>query len=126
MIAAAVAALLLISDWLPALALGLVLQGIARSSMMTIAILTLVETPGVGEARAARASGLFFSAAEVGGAGGLFVLGLLFDATGDFTAGLLCLSVIAGRCWLRSPRSVASSRQRPPRTGRGPIKDGGP
>ncbi len=96
LIAAALSALLLMSDWLPALGLGLILQGIARSSMMTIAILTLVETPGVGEARAGTASGLFFSAAEVGGAGGPFLLGLLFDATGDFMAGLLSLSVIAG------------------------------
>lgn len=77
--------------WTPGLMAGLFLQGIARSSLMTVAILTLVETPGVGEKRAGTAGGLFFSAAEIGGAGGPFLLGLLFDVTGDFDAGLIML-----------------------------------
>ncbi|MEM9356038.1 MAG: MFS transporter [Pseudomonadota bacterium] len=73
---------------------GLLLQGIARSSMMTVAMLTLIETPKIGEARAATASGLFFSAAEIGGTGGPLLLGLLHANSGDFTSGLVFLTVV--------------------------------
>ena len=41
----------------PLLVAGLVLDGIARSSMTTVLILTLVETKGVGEERAGSAAG---------------------------------------------------------------------
>lgn len=78
------------------LVIGLLLQGIARSSLMTVAILTLVETPKIGKTRAATASGVFFSAAEVGGAFGPWTLGLLHSITGGFQAGLTLLSVVTG------------------------------
>jgi len=94
-VAALLGCLLLYVAGQPALTIGLMLQGIARSSLMTVAILTLVETEGVGEARAGVASGLFFSAAEVGGAGGPILLGLVYDATGDFDLGLLILAGVA-------------------------------
>jgi MFS transporter, CP family, cyanate transporter len=77
------------------LMLGVVLQGFARSSLMTVAMLTLVETRGVGEKHAGTAGGLFFSAAEIGGAGGPMLLGALYDATGGFAAGLNILTLIA-------------------------------
>jgi cyanate permease len=88
------------------LALGLVLQGIARSSLMTVAILTLIETPRIGEARAATASGMFFSAAEVGGAGGPLMLGFIHAASGGFQTGMTFLTIVtcfllAGAVWLR-------------------------
>ncbi|MEM7749251.1 MAG: MFS transporter [Pseudomonadota bacterium] len=73
---------------------GLLLQGIARSSMMTVAMLTLIETPKIGEARAATASGLFFSAAEIGGTGGPLLLGLLHGSSGNFASGLVFLTVL--------------------------------
>ena len=73
---------------------GLFLQGIARSSMMTVAMLTLIETPKIGEARAATASGLFFSAAEIGGTGGPLVLGMLHASSGDFSTGLVFLTLV--------------------------------
>ena len=38
---------------------GLVLQGIARGAMMTVALLLLVEIPNVGPKRAGTAGGLF-------------------------------------------------------------------
>ncbi len=93
-LAAMAASLLLDTTSAPLLTLGLVLQGIARSSLMTVAILTLVETRGVGERHAGTASGLFFSFAEIGGAGGPIVLGVLYDATGGFDAGLYLLAGI--------------------------------
>jgi len=77
------------------LACGLVLQGIARSSLMTVMILTLVELPGVGDKHAGTAAGLFFAAAEIGGMLGPLTLGVLFDVTHGFAAGLALFSVIA-------------------------------
>jgi len=85
---------------------GLILQGIARSSLMTVLILTLVELPGIGEQRVGVASGMFFSAAEVGGMLGPLGMGVIFDVTGGFSASLWSLSVvsaamIAGALYLR-------------------------
>jgi len=86
---------------------GLLLQGIARSSLMTILILTLVELPSIGEERAGAASGLFFSAAEVGGVLGPLGLGLLYDATGTFGPGLFTLTGIAAALCLATVRLSA-------------------
>jgi cyanate permease len=74
---------------------GLIMQGIARSALMTVLILTLVELPGIGDRYAGIASGLFFSAAEVGGVLGPLSLGFLYDLTGGFDAGLYMLTGIA-------------------------------
>ena len=76
----------------PLLGTGLVLQGIARSSLMTVAILILVELPEIGARRAGAASGLFFSAAEIGGVSGPVMLGAMSEATGGFDAALYLLS----------------------------------
>jgi cyanate permease len=91
----ALASLLLRADEGPVLLLGLILQGTARSTLSTLMILTLVETPGIGERRAGMASGLFFSCAEVGGATGPVLLGIVHDLSGGFSAGLACLTGIA-------------------------------
>jgi cyanate permease len=94
-IAAGVASVLLQFPDQPVwLAIGLALQGIARSSLMTLAMLTLVETRDVGPANAGSAGGLFFSAAEIGGVLGPLTLGLVSDATGGFAAGLGLLTAI--------------------------------
>lgn len=92
---AAIASILLHFQFEPLLFSGLLLQGIARSSLMTVLILTLVELPGIGERHVGVASGLFFSAAEVGGVLGPVSLGLLYDVTGGFDFGLYLLTVIA-------------------------------
>lgn len=86
--------LLQLSDRLP-LSIGLIVQGVARSSMMTVLILALVELPGIGDRYAGIASGMFFSAAEVGGVLGPLGLGLLYDFTGDFSAGLYAMTGVA-------------------------------
>ena len=77
------------------LSTGLILQGIARSSMMTVLILTLVELPGIGDKKAGIASGMFFSAAEIGGVLGPFGMGVVFDLTGGFAWALIFLSGVA-------------------------------
>ncbi len=93
LLAAALAATILLhSDPGPMLGLGLAMQGIARSSLMTVAILILVEMPEIGPRRAGAASGLFFSAAEIGGVTGPLALGAISEATGGFTPALYVLS----------------------------------
>ncbi|MGB7299651.1 MAG: MFS transporter [Burkholderiaceae bacterium] len=77
------------------LTVGLLMQGIARSTMMTVLILTLVELPGIGRQHAGTAGGLFFSAAEVGGVLGPLSLGVLYDYTGNFSLGLMMFTVAA-------------------------------
>ena len=78
------------------LSLGLILQGIARSTLMTVLILTLVELPGIGERHAGTAAGLFFAAAEFGGMLGPLLLGVLYDWTHGFGVGLALFSLISG------------------------------
>ncbi len=105
-VAALVASVLLrYSEDLP-MTVGLVLQGIARSSLMTVLILSLVELPGIGDKRAGVASGLFFSAAEVGGMLGPLGIGVMYDAHGHFQHALtglsaVCVVLIVGSVYLR-------------------------
>lgn len=95
-ISSGIGTLMLFIDTGPLLVLGLFLQGISRGAMMTVAMLLLIELPAVGDKRVGTASGLFFSFAEVGGVGGPFTLGLLYDLTHGFAAGLLMLAGFAG------------------------------
>lgn len=74
---------------------ALILQGLVRASMMTVLILSLMELPGMEARHAGTASGMFFSAAEVGGVLGPLGLGLLYDLTGGFAAGLCGLTAVA-------------------------------
>ncbi len=86
------ATLLIHSPAGPALAFGLALQGVARSSMLTIAMLLLLESRSVVSQSRGMAGGLFFSAAEIGGVLGPFSVGLLTYLTGGFSAALFVLS----------------------------------
>lgn len=93
-VCAGLAALLIQGAMGPGLAFGLVLQGLARSSMMTIVVLVLMETRGVASQSRGLAGGLFFSAAEIGGVLGPLSVGLIADATGGFQAALLLMTGI--------------------------------
>lgn len=93
-VSALLASLLLQAAPGPWLASGLTLQGIARSSMMTIAILLLMETPGVPKARLGLAGGLFFTAAEIGGVLGPLTIGVLSDLTGGFAVPLMAVTAV--------------------------------
>ncbi|MEE8187720.1 MAG: MFS transporter [Kiloniellales bacterium] len=88
------ATLLLHSPTGPLLAGGLVLQGIARGSMMTIAVLLMMETRGVAPESMGLAGGLFFSTAEIGGVLGPLSVGFLSDLTGGFAAALYLMSAV--------------------------------
>ncbi len=94
---------------------ALILQGLVRASMMTVLILTLMELPGLDPRQTGTASGMFFSAAEVGGVLGPLGIGLLYDTTGGFASSLHILSVVAiamaiGTFWLRRNAFEASDR----------------
>ena len=111
-IAAFIASILLRFGEPSSLLTGLLLQGVARSSLMTVLILSLVELPEIGERYAGVASGLFFSAAELGGVLGPLTLGLLYAPEVGFSSGLtlltgIALTIIAGSVLLqfRSRRS---------------------
>lgn len=79
----------------PAMFLGLVVQGLARGSMMTIAILILMESPGVPKERLGMAGGLFFTTAEIGGVLGPLSFGFLSDLGGSFAIPLWSLTVVS-------------------------------
>ena len=87
-----VASLMLRSSTDDILTVGLLLQGVAKSSLMTVLILTLVELPEIGERYAGVASGIFFSAAEVGGVLGPLLLGILYTPGAGFSTGLWLLT----------------------------------
>ena len=74
---------------------GLILQGITRGSITTVIVLVLVEMKDVGARSVGSASGLFFSAAEVGGVLGPLTMGYVSDVTGGFSAALYLLTAIA-------------------------------
>jgi cyanate permease len=79
----------------PIMFIGLILQGLARGSMMTIAILILMETPSVPSDRLGLAGGLFFTTAELGGVLGPVTFGILSDINGGFTVPLASLTLIS-------------------------------
>jgi len=78
----------------PLLVVGLILQGMARGAMMTVAILLLMETPRIPEERLGLAGGLFFTFAEIGGVMGPITFGVLSDLSGDFVLPLAALTVV--------------------------------
>lgn len=73
---------------------GLVLQGLARGSMMTVAILILMETPNVPPERLGLAGGLFFTTAEIGGVLGPLSFGILSELGSGFLLPLASVSLV--------------------------------
>jgi len=71
---------------------GLVLFGIAGSSLFPIVMLILMDTPEVGERHMGLAGGIFLCIAEIGGFTGPLVMGALADLTGSFLVGAVFLA----------------------------------
>jgi cyanate permease len=78
---------------------------------MAVLILTLVELPGIRPEQAGTASGLFFSAAEVGGVLGPLGLGFIYDVTQGFDAGLYTLTAVSTLMVLGTLRLVRLVRR---------------
>jgi CP family cyanate transporter-like MFS transporter len=94
-LSAGVATVLLQAGEITAVALALACQGVARGSLMTVALLLLVEVREVGSRNAGSAGGLFFSCAEIGGVSGPVLIGLVHDWSGGFPA---ALAMVTGVC----------------------------
>lgn len=82
---------LLFSDAMPSIVASVIIQGAGRGSLMTITLLVLMETRGVGQQHMGAAGGLFFSAAEIGGVLGPLSMGAISDLTGGFGLALWML-----------------------------------
>ena len=65
---------------------------IARSPIIAVSMLILMDTKGVGKARMGSAAGLFYAVAEVGGFSGPFILGAIRDLTGNLDMGIILIS----------------------------------
>ena len=90
-----------------ALLLPLMTQGIARSSMMTVTMLVMMQCKAVDDRNMGAAGGLFFTAGEVGGVLGPFLFGVIADITGGFE---LALGGLTGLCLLMLALSLALAR----------------
>lgn len=73
--------------------IGLVLLGIARI-MGPIALLVLMDAPGVAARNMGAATGLYFMVGEIGGVLGPIVVGVIADVSGGFTSALLALTAL--------------------------------
>ncbi len=67
---------------------------LARSALMPLLVLTLMDHRDVGPERIAAATGLFFTTAQIGGVTGPAATGLLSDLSGGFTVPLLAHSAV--------------------------------
>jgi len=65
-----------------------------RFPALQLLTLVLMDTPEVGMRRLATTTGIFFTVAEGGGFTGPLTMGLVRDATGDLTGGVLALAVV--------------------------------
>ena len=103
---------------------SVIIWSIARSPMIAVSMLILMDTKGVGKARMGSAAGLFYTVAEVGGFSGPFVLGAIRDITGNLDFGILSISaltlslVILMKLINESP--LQTDRERPPNTTHAP------
>jgi cyanate permease len=94
------------------LGVAVIMQGIARGAMMTMAILILLDLKEVGPTRTGLVGGLFFTFAEIGGVLGPVTIGTLSAYYGDFSVSLWMLSIICVLLFLLLsylPRSHANN-----------------
>lgn len=93
--AAMLTTFLIHSATMPWLGLGLILQGICRSAMTAIAILILMDMEQGKSQHVGAASGLYFSAGEIGGALGPMSMGVLADVTNGFSLPLFMMTGVS-------------------------------
>ena len=82
---------------------SLIVSSIVRAPMMPILTLMLMETKGVGSIRMGAAGGLFFTAAEIGGFSGPFIIGVIRDRAGTMDLGLIVLGTFVALLILLLP-----------------------
>lgn len=79
----------------PSLAVLLPFLGFFRQGIGPLVQLILMETPEVGARHMGTVGGLYFALGEIGGFGGPFIMGVLFDLSGNFASGMLFLLALA-------------------------------
>lgn len=85
----AVAVQLLPTTTVAVLAPAIIIAFVARTALVPLLVLTLMDHHDVGPARTAAATGLFFTTAQIGGVAGPLVTGVLAEASGGFRLPLL-------------------------------------
>jgi len=93
-LAAAGATLLIQAGSGPLLGAGLVLQGLTRGAMTSIALMILMDTDEGSARRVGAASGLYFAAGEIGGVLGPLTVGAVADFSGGFGGALFMLTAV--------------------------------
>ena len=88
-----VATVLLNVDGRPATFVGLFIIGLSKGLAVPIALLVMMQLPGVGQRNMGAAGGLFFTAGEAGGVTGPILFGVLSDIGGS-AAGLVLLTAV--------------------------------
>jgi len=78
------------------LILETILLGFFIGGLMPLLLLIFMDMPEVGSRYMGITGGIFFSIGEIGGFSGPFLIGLLKDITGSFTAGMILLSLYTG------------------------------
>ena len=89
-----VATILLSVAGKPATFIGLAIIGLSKGLAVPIALLVMMQLPGVAQRNMGAAGGLFFTAGEAGGVTGPILFGVLSDVGGS-TAGLVLLTGVA-------------------------------
>ena len=93
--AAALTTLMIYAGTMPWLGIGLILQGVCRSAMTAIAILILMDMDHGKSQHVGAATGLYFSAGEIGGALGPMSIGVLADITEGFRVPLFMMTGVS-------------------------------
>lgn len=86
-----VATILLNVDGKPATFVGLAIIGLSKGLAVPVALLVMMQLPGVAQRNMGAAGGLFFTAGEAGGVSGPILFGVFSDIGGS-TAGLVLLA----------------------------------
>ncbi len=105
-VAGIVGVLALKTDPVMLMTISLTLLGLARGCLMPIAMLSLMDVKGLGSDKMGAASGLFFTAAEVGGVLGPVLCGLAISLSGSYALSqyLIAASLVLAllQVWLLS------------------------
>ena len=88
-----VATVLLNVDGRPATLVGLAIIGVSKGLAVPVALLVMMQLPGVAQRNMGAAGGLFFTAGEAGGVTGPILFGVLSDIGGS-AAGLVLLTAV--------------------------------
>ena len=89
-----VATILLNVDGKPATFVGLAIIGLSKGLAVPLALLVMMQLPGVAQRNIGAAGGLFFTAGEAGGVTGPILFGVFSDVGGS-SAGLVLLAGVA-------------------------------